>query len=69
MTPLLIAELVTKVGLPLAQQLIDLYHSGNAPVTPEQWAALKMLGQYRSSDALSAAGIAVVDNKIVKTQG
>ena len=41
MTPLLIAELVTKVGLPLAQQLIDLYHAGNAPVTPEQWAAAK----------------------------
>jgi hypothetical protein len=57
MTPLLIAELIAKVGLPLAQQLIALYHSGNAPITSDQWAALAALGQYRSSDALAAAGV------------
>ena len=57
MTPLLIAELITKVGLPLAQELVALYHRGNEPVTSAQWAALAALGQYRSADALAAAGV------------
>lgn len=57
MTPLLIAQLISQVGLPLAQQLIALYHRGNAPVAPEEWAALTKLAQYRSTDALTAAGV------------
>lgn len=57
MTPLLIAQLISQVGLPLANQLVALYHKGNTPVTPEDWAALAKLGEYRSADALAAAGV------------
>lgn len=57
MTPVLIAQLIGQVGLPLANQLIALYHAGNAPVTAEQWAEIAKLGEYRSGDALKAAGI------------
>ena len=57
MTPLLIAQLISQVGLPLANQLIALYHRGNEPVTPEDWAALAKLGEYRSTDALASAGL------------
>ncbi len=67
MTPLLIAELVAKVGLPLAQQLIALYHSGNAPVGPEQWAELVKLGSYSSADSLAKAGV-VIENGVAKTK-
>lgn len=57
MTPLLIAQLISQVGLPLANQLVALYHRGNAPVTPQDWADLAKLGEYRSADALFAAGL------------
>lgn len=67
MSPLLIAQLIGQVGMPLAQQLIALYHSGNAPVGPEQWAELVKLGQYTSDDALAKAGIKIVDGKVVPT--
>jgi hypothetical protein len=65
MTPLLIAQLIGQVGMPLAQQLVALYHSGNAPVGPEQWAALVKLGQYTSDDSLAKAGVKIVDGKVV----
>jgi hypothetical protein len=65
MTPLLIAQLIGQVGLPLAQQLIALYHSGNAPVTADQWAALTKLASYTSDDALAKAGVRIVDGKVV----
>lgn len=64
-TPALITQLIAEVGLPLTQQLFALYHSGNAEVTPEQFALLTKLGQFRSSDALEAAGIKIVDGKVV----
>lgn len=59
MSPLLISQLIANVGLPLAQQLVALYHSGNAPVGPEQWASLVKLGQYTSNDSLAKAGIKI----------
>lgn len=65
MTPLIIAQLVAQYGLPLAQQLFDLYRNGNKPVTEEQFEALLKLSQYRSSDSLAAAGIKIVDGKVV----
>lgn len=66
MTPALIAQLLVQFGLPLTQQLVTLYHSGNAPVTPEQWAALVLIGQYRSTDSLAAQGLKIDGDKVVK---
>ncbi len=65
MTPLLIAQLISQVGLPLAQQLVALYHSGNAPVGAAEWAALVKLGNYTSADSLAKAGLHIVDGKPV----
>lgn len=65
MSPLLISQLIANVGLPLAQQLVALYHSGNAPVGAEQWAELVKLGQYTSADSLAKAGVKIVDDKVV----
>jgi hypothetical protein len=65
MTPLLIAQLVSSVGLPLANELIALFHAGNAPVTAAQWDDLKTLGAYRSTDALAKAGLKITaDGKL-----
>lgn len=57
MPPLLIAQLISQVGLPLAQELIARVYAGNQPVTAAEWAALAKLGEYRSADALAAAGV------------
>jgi len=57
MPPLLIAQLIAQVGLPLAQQLIARVHAGNQPVTAEEWASIAALAEYRSADALRAAGL------------
>jgi hypothetical protein len=65
MTPLVIAQIIAGYGLPLAQQLYSLFHSGNQPVTQADFDALIKLGQYRSADSLAAAGIAIVDGKVV----
>jgi hypothetical protein len=62
MTPLLIAQLIGQVGLPLAQQLVGLYHAGNAPITAEQWTELAKLGRYSSADSLAKAGIRIDEN-------
>lgn len=70
MTPLLITQLIAQVGLPLAQQLIALYHAGNEPVTPEKWAELAKLGLYTSADSLAKAGIKIgPDGKVVSASG
>lgn len=55
MNPLLVAELIVKVGLPLTEKLIELYHAGKT-VDPAVFEELKALAAYRSSDALLAAG-------------
>jgi hypothetical protein len=65
MTPLTIATLIAQYGLPLAQQLFAMYQNGNKPVTAEDFAELVKLAQYRSSDSLAAAGLAIVDGKVV----
>jgi hypothetical protein len=66
-TPALIANLLANFGLPLVQQLYALYKSGpNTEVTPEQFDALMTLANYRSADALAAAGIRIVDGAVVK---
>lgn len=65
MTPLLIAQLISQVGLPLAQQLVALYHAGNEPVTTDQWATLVKLGEYSSADSLAKMGLKIVDGKAV----
>lgn len=65
MTPLLIANLITNVGLPLAQQLIALYHAGNQPVSPETWAQLEKLAGWSSNDSLAAFGMRIEDGKVV----
>lgn len=67
MTPLLIAQLISQVGLPLAQQLVALYHAGNEPVTAEQWIALVELGKYSSAESLAKAGIRIDENGKVQT--
>lgn len=65
MNALLVAQLVAQYGLPLAQQLFTMYQNGNQPVTQADFDALTKLSQYRSSDALAAAGINIVDGKVV----
>ncbi len=66
-TPAVIAQLLAEFGLPLVQQLFTLYKKNpNAEVTPEQFEALITLSSYRSSDALAAAGIRIVDGVVVK---
>ena len=61
-----IAQLLVQFGLPLTQQLYTLFKTqGNAPITDQQWADLLTLSQYRSTDSLAAAGIKIVDGKVV----
>ena len=67
MTPALIATLLAEFGLPLVQQLATLYRAGkNTEVTPEQFDVLMTLAAYRSSDALTAAGIKIIDGRVVR---
>lgn len=65
MTPLLYSELIVRVGLPLAQQLLAMFQSGNAPISAAQFETLVKLGQYRPEDALTAAGIKIADGKVL----
>jgi hypothetical protein len=65
MTPLLVAQLLIQFGLPLTQQIMTWVQSGKTAVTPEDFQALVTLSQYRSADALAAAGIKIVDGKVV----
>lgn len=65
MNALLIAQIIGQYGLPLAQQLFDMYQRGNAPVTQADFDLLIKLGQYRSADSLAAAGLKIVDGRAV----
>lgn len=65
MTPLLIAQLLLQYGLPLTQQIMTWVQSGKTTVTPEDFQVLVTLSQYRSADSLAAAGIKIVDGKVV----
>ena len=69
MTPAIIASLLAQYGMPLVQYFVQLYQQGNNPLTPAQLAAVIsdviQLSQYRSVDSLTAAGIKIVDGKVV----
>lgn len=65
MTPSLIASLLVQFGLPLTQQIYTWIKDGKQTVTTEDWALLITLSQYRSADSLAAAGIRIVDGKVV----
>lgn len=69
MTPLIIAQLLGQFGIPLTQYVISLFQQGNTVLTADQLAAIvadvNKLAQYRSSDSLAAAGIQIVNGKVV----
>ena len=68
-TPALIAGLLEQFGLPMVQYFVGLYKAGNNPLTADQLTALladiTTLSRYRSTDSLAAAGIQIVDGKVV----
>lgn len=65
MPPLIIAQLLAQYGLPLVQQIFVWVKEGKTTVTPEDFEVLAALSRYRSADALAAAGIKIVDGKVV----
>lgn len=65
MTPLIVAQLLAQYGLPLAQQIFEWVKAGKTDVTADDFALLVKLSEYRSSDSLAAAGIKIVDGKVV----
>lgn len=60
-----VVALLAQYGLPLTQQIFEWVKAGKTDVTPADFALLVTLGQYRSADALTAAGIKIVDGKVV----
>lgn len=60
-----IIQLLVQFGLPLTQQIMQWHAAGKTDVSAEDFALLVTLGQYRSLDALAAAGIKIVDGKVV----
>ena len=60
-----VIALLAQYGIPLTQQIFTWVNSGKTTVTAEDWEQLVKLGQYRSNDALAAAGIKIVDGKVV----
>lgn len=60
-----VIALLAQYGLPLTQQIFTWVNAGKTTVTSEDWDQLVKLGQYRSNDALAAAGIKVVEGKVV----
>jgi len=67
MSPLVIAQLIAGYGLPLAQSIYAMVQSGKTTVTPEDFAGLVRLAQYRSTDSLAAAGIKINPDGTVGT--
>jgi len=65
MTPAIAAQIIAQYGLPLAQQIYLWIKENKATVTDEDWAVLDALSKYRSADSLAAAGIKIVDGKVV----
>jgi hypothetical protein len=65
MSPAIIAQLLVQFGLPLTQQIFTWIHSGKTEVTADDFAELMKLAQYRSTDSLTAAGLKIVDGKVV----
>lgn len=60
-----VAQLILQYGLPLTQQLVAWHAENKQVVTPSDFAALLKLAEYRSTDALAEAGIAIADGKVV----
>lgn len=60
-----VIALLAQYGLPLTQQIYEWVKSGKTEVTADDFAALTTLAQYRSADSLAAAGIKIVDGKVV----
>lgn len=60
-----VVQLLAQFGLPLTQQIFAWVQSGKTTVTPEDFDVLVKLAQYRSADALAAAGIKIADGKVV----
>jgi hypothetical protein len=60
-----IIQLLAQFGLPLTQQIFAWQREGKVVVTAEDFAVLEKLAAYRSADALAAAGIKIVDGKVV----
>lgn len=65
MPPIVIAQLLIQYGIPLTQQLVAMHAENKSVVTPDDFAALISLAQYRSADSLAAAGLKIVDGKAV----
>ncbi len=60
-----VVALLAQFGLPLTQQIFAWVQSGKTSVSPDDFALLAKLGQYRSDDALAAAGIKIVNGVVV----
>jgi hypothetical protein len=60
-----IIQLLAQFGLPLTQQIYVWVKEGKNEVTPEDFAALVKLSQYRSADSLAAAGIKIENGVVV----
>lgn len=72
MNPAIVASLsqiLTTFGIPMFQYFVGLYRAGADPKTQAQLDAIVadvlQLSQYRSTDSLTAAGIKIVDGKVV----
>ncbi len=65
MSPLIIAQIIAQYGVPLAAQLYAMYHAGVESVPPDKFVYLMTLANYSPDDALAAAGIKIVDGKVV----
>lgn len=60
-----VIQLLAQYGLPLTQQIFAWVKSGKTEVTAEDFEVLAKLSAYRSADSLAAAGMKIVDGKIV----
>lgn len=60
-----VIELLLKFGLPLTQQIVVWAKEGKTAVTPEDMALLASLSAYSSTASLAAAGLELVDGKVI----
>jgi len=60
-----VIALIGQVGLPLAQQLIAMWESGKTTVSAADLQVLIDYGKNTSQASLAAAGIKIVDGKVV----
>lgn len=58
-------DLLAKYGFPFVAQVLAWQKENKTEVTAEDNTLLDTLSRYRSADALTAAGIAIVDGKVV----